>query len=79
MEKQYYKRWLMLAPFGLVLIGAGLCVFGEALLIKSSDANFWTWFWWGTGGLAIVNAGISVVGQAIIYRVKYERLKDREQ
>ena len=73
MDKTNFRKWLLMAPLGLVLVGAGLCVFGEALLMKYNNAPFWDWFWWGTGGLAIINAGISVVGKAIIHRIRYER------
>ncbi|MEL6535680.1 MAG: hypothetical protein AAFQ98_09730 [Bacteroidota bacterium] len=74
-DRSYFWKSFYTAPLGLILIGAGLCVFGEALLIKGDEGAFWSWFWWGTGGLVLINAGISIMGQAIIYRVKYEQSK----
>jgi len=76
-DRTYLRKSLLIAPLALILIGAGLCVFGEALLIKGNNGPFWTWFWWGTGGLVIINAGISIMGQAVIYRVKYEQSKGK--
>lgn len=74
-KKQLFRKWLITAPFGLVLVGAGLSVFGEALLIKWEQRPFWDWFWWGTAGLVLINAGISLVAQAVIFRVRYEHAR----
>jgi len=72
MDKKYYKKWLFTAPLGLVLVGAGLSLIGDAVTYRSSGAPFWHWFGYGTLALSVFNAGLSVFGQAIIYRIRYE-------
>ncbi len=68
-------KWLLFAVSGLILIGAGLSVFGEALLLKYDGAGFREWFVWGTLSLVLINAGISLFGQGVVYKVKFEREK----
>ena len=64
------KKWLLYAVSGLVLIGMGLSVFGEALLLKYTGADFWVWFGLGTFSLVLINAGISIFGKGVVYKVK---------
>jgi hypothetical protein len=45
----------------------GLCIFGEALIRKINQENF---FWYGTTALIIFNSGICFVGEAIFIRRK---------
>lgn len=59
------RRWLVYSIGGLILIGAGVSVVGEAIIMKSRDLP---WFWLGTVGLVILNSGVSVVGQGVVYR-----------
>lgn len=66
------KYWLMHAVGGLLLTGFGLSLFGEALIRKWENADFWEWALWGTLALIVFNAGISLVGQAVIFRVKMD-------
>jgi hypothetical protein len=68
----YYRKWLIYAPIGLILTGAGLCVFGTALFKMRDGVPFMEWFIWGTASLAIFNAGLSFFGQAVKFRVFYE-------
>ena len=75
MSNPFLRKSRIIAPIGLSLVGAGLCVFGEALTLKANEVNFWTWFFWGTGGLVFINAGISIFGKAVVYRSLYERSK----
>ncbi|MDA9151771.1 hypothetical protein N9N85_03395 [Schleiferiaceae bacterium] len=60
-------KWLIYAVSGLLLVGAGLSVIGEAVLHKGAGAPF---FWLGTAGLVLFNAGLSLFGQAVVYRTK---------
>ncbi len=76
MKKQLYRKWLFTAPLGLVLVGAGLSLLGDANITRYEGAPFWTWFGYGTFALVVFNSGLSVFGQAVIYRVRYEQLKD---
>lgn len=66
MEKRY------LAPVGLITIGLGLSLFGEAVRLKSGGAALGRWFVVGTLSLVITNAGIALFGEA----VKHSTLKD---
>lgn len=50
---------------GLVLIGSGLCIFGEALIQKINHESYFTL---GTLSLVIFNTGICIVGEAIFIR-----------
>lgn len=63
---------LLLAPFSLILIGYGLCVFSEAGHLKHSDAPFRQWFLMGTYSLVLINGGLSLFGKAVIFQVQYQ-------
>lgn len=73
MKKRYFTYWLVSAITGLILIGLGLSLFGEAIIAKYEQQS---WFWLGTLSLIVVNSGISLVGQSIVYRVKLLREKE---
>ena len=70
----HFRRWLIQAPIGLVLIGMGLCFTIEAGFWKHQGASTWEWVLAGTGALIVLNSGISLFGDAILHRVRYERL-----
>lgn len=72
MEKQKNSfrnslRWWAYSIGGLVLIGAGLSVLGEAIIAKSMGK---AWFLVGTLALILVNSGICLVAGAVILRLK---------
>lgn len=75
----HYRRWIIQAPVGLVLIGMGLCFVVEAGLFKFRGAPTWQWVAAGTLALVVVNAGISLFGDAVLQRVRYERLKEHPE
>lgn len=79
MQRKLFVNWLIFSVVGLLLLGAGLCVFGEAVILKFGDAGFGRWFAWGTLSLIIFNAGISFVGRAVGYRVRLDRLKEEKE
>ncbi|CAI8290549.1 MAG: Uncharacterised protein [Bacteroidota bacterium] len=60
-------RWWAYSIGGLVLIGAGLSVLGEAIIAKSMGK---AWFLVGTLALILVNSGICLVAGAVILRLK---------
>ncbi len=60
-----HKKWKWLAPLGLTLIGTGISITGEAIILKSQSTTMWIWIALGTLGLIILNAGISVFGEAV--------------
>lgn len=67
------KKWLIFSILGLILVGLGLSIFGEALLQKAQAESWHDWFWLGTLSLVIINSGLSFIGQAVIYRIRHER------
>lgn len=75
MSKNHKQKWLLYAPLGLILIGAGLSCFGEALIWKYEQAPFWNWFAFGTFSLVLFNSGLCFFGEAIIARVQYLKNK----
>ena len=60
-------RWLVFSITGLVLVGGGVAIVGEAIIRKSSGLP---WFWIGTAGLVVLNAGLSFFGSGVIYRAR---------
>jgi hypothetical protein len=61
------RRWLVFSIGGLILIGAGVSIVGEAIIRKGAGAP---WFLMGTAGLVVLNSGVSFVGQGVIERVR---------
>jgi hypothetical protein len=76
--KKYYLGWLIKAPLGLILVGAGACMITEAAFFKHSGARTIEWMAAGTGALVVFNAGLCVFGSSILSRVRYERSKSKE-
>jgi hypothetical protein len=75
----YYQKWKWLAPLGLMLIGLGFCLSGQAILLKGSTGPTWEWVALGTVGLVVFNAGISVFGDAVKRRLWWEIKLERKQ
>lgn len=70
------QKWLFFSISGLLLVGAGLSVFGEALRLKLlPNASFSSWFWWGTLSLILLNSGLSFIGKAIICQIELRNSK----
>ena len=77
--KSYHGKWMLFAPVGLLLVGAGLCVFGTAMAKMRDNAAFQEWFLWGTASLILINGGLCFFGSAIKYSILYELEKRRER
>ncbi len=69
---QHYRDWSELAPRGLLLLGFGVALVGEAVSLKSRRRPFWQWLILGTLGLIVLNSGVSLFGEAIKHRTLYE-------
>jgi len=69
--QQQKTRWLAYSIGGLLLIGLGLSLLGEAILQKGSQGP---WVLWGTTALAVTNAGICLIGQAVVEKIKWKKL-----
>jgi len=70
MKNNFRKKWLIYAPLGLVLTGAGLCFTAEAAVMKYNDVPPAEWILAGTGALIVFNAGLSVFGSAVVAKVR---------
>jgi len=71
-------RWLFNSAFGLLLVGAGMAIFGEAILLKFKEEPFLEWFGLGAISLILFNAGLSFFGTGIKYRIYLERKRKSE-
>ena len=69
---EHYEKWDELAPRGLVLIGLGISVLGEAIASKAHKKGFLRWFIMGLIGLVAFNSGVAVFGEAVKHRTLYE-------
>ncbi|MEM9985308.1 MAG: hypothetical protein AAF804_09450 [Bacteroidota bacterium] len=65
----YYRKWRWIAPLGLMLIGLGFSLTGQAIILKAGPSPWWEWVGLGTLGLVTFNAGISIFGDAVKRRV----------
>jgi len=65
----HYRRWRLLAPLGLLAVGAGLSVVGEATLRKHRGDR---WMLWGTAGLVLTNAGLAMLGDGVKHRALFD-------
>jgi hypothetical protein len=68
----HFYNWAWQAPLGLILVGTGLSLFGQAVIYKSRGEPLKRWFLWGTASLIVINAGLCVFGDAVRHRVIYE-------
>lgn len=68
-------RWLAWSIGGLILIGAGVSVVGEAVIAKGAAE---AWFWLGTAGLVILNTGVSCVGQGVLFKARRDAMDVRD-
>lgn len=69
MMDEFYSNWNKQSPIGLLLVGLGISLIGQATLDKENGRG---WFWKGTVGLIFFNAGLAVFGDAIKNRALYE-------
>ena len=71
------KKWFMYSVLGILLIGFGLSLLGEAIIYKFQ--NDFNWFYWGTAALVVFNSGIALVGEATILKYKMIQKKSIEK
>jgi hypothetical protein len=63
-------EWLLFSIGGLVLVGAGVSIVGEAIILKAAGE---AWFWLGTVGLVVLNSGLSCFGRGVAASVQRSR------
>jgi hypothetical protein len=72
-------RWYVKAQLGVLLLPAGLCLFGEAVIRRGIQVLAATsrvegmsdpgpWFWYGTLGLILINAGVGLMVESGLLR-----------
>lgn len=64
------KQWWLYSVGGLITLGFGLSLLGEAIILKAQGG---AWFSWGTLALVVVNSGVALVGQAVFCKVQAQR------
>lgn len=69
---EHYEKWDEFAPRGLLLIGFGISVIGQAIGAKTKGKSFLRWFFTGTIGLILINSGVAIFGEAIKHRTLYD-------
>ena len=72
------RKWLFFSATGLLLVGFGMSVFGEAVILKFNKEPFLDWFSMGTISLIVFNAGLSFFGSGIKYRIYLDRRRKSE-
>ena len=60
-------KWIGISIISLLLIGMGLSILGEAIILKNNDKSY---FVMGTLALVIINSGLCILGEAIILKVQ---------
>ena len=65
-------RWYLRAQLGILLLPAGLCLFGEAVSRRTLQLAGGTgggpWWWYGTFSLILINAGIGLMIESGLLR-----------
>lgn len=72
------SKWLLLAPAGLLAVGAGACLISWASALKEKGAPAQQWVAAGTVALTVFNAGLSIFGNGVAESVLYQ-LKEKDQ
>lgn len=72
------SKWLLLAPLGLVTVGAGASMVHWAGTLKDRGRPASTWIAAGTAALVVLNAGLSLFGNGVAESVLYQ-LREKEQ
>ncbi len=62
------RKWFLYSIGGMLLLGLGLSLLGEAIIFKAK--NDFNWFYWGTAALIAFNTGVGLIGEAIVIKVK---------
>jgi hypothetical protein len=69
---QHYRTWSDLLPRGLLMIGAGVSLVGQATVWNARRRPIWQWAILGALGLVVLVTGVTFFGEAIKHRTLYE-------
>ncbi|MCH6201285.1 hypothetical protein MMU07_17010 [Aquiflexum sp. LQ15W] len=73
--KKLKRKWFIYSTLGILIMGIGLSVLGEAIIAKALTKGFLNWFLMGTAGLALIFAGLSIFGQGVVYKTIIDQKK----
>jgi hypothetical protein len=62
-------KWMILAPFGLILFSFGLTVLSEAAHQRRTGEPTQVWVLLGIYSLVLINAGLIFFGEALRFRI----------
>lgn len=65
-------KWLLFAPAGLLVIGAGASMVHWAGSLKDQGSPASTWVAAGTAALVVLNAGVSLFGRGVVENVLHQ-------
>ena len=77
-QNEYYKKWLDMAPIGLVIFAFGVCLVAEAAITKYGGAPLFECMAYGTFALIVLNSGLCIFGGAILNRARFEREQEKK-
>jgi hypothetical protein len=66
--------WLVKGVGGLLCVGFGLSLFGEALIQKINGGG---WFWIGTASLVVFNFGLCLMFDSHNHQIRVQSQKDK--
>ncbi len=72
------SKWLIFAPAGLLVIGAGASMVHWAGGLKDRRAPAPQWLAAGTAALAVLNAGVSLFGRGVVEKVLHEVQENKQ-
>lgn len=62
-------KWMILAPFGLILFSFGLTVLSEAAHQRRTGEPTQVWVLLGIYSLVLINSGLILFGEALRFRI----------
>ncbi|OZC04749.1 hypothetical protein BSZ36_14495 [Rubricoccus marinus] len=69
-RQRHREKWIRLAPAGLVGVGLGVSLVGEATLRKGRGESYVAY---GTLALCVLNAGLCLFGEGVKHSVLADR------
>jgi len=69
------RKWLLFSVGGLLTIGFGLSLLGEAIQYKIQQDI--AWLWMGTLALVVFNSGICLVAEATLLKMKRQKRQEK--
>jgi hypothetical protein len=71
MPNKHYRRWIILMPFGFVVVAAAILIMMYSANRRGPDE----WLMWGVISVAGVVLGLSLLGTAFIHKIKSDLIR----